>query len=51
MINTQKTNAYNQASEQETGMPGAYVKYDSDRIEEWHSVEMFRDTIKLNTRQ
>ena len=28
------------------GMPGAYIKYDSDGIEEWHSIEMFGDTIE-----
>ena len=32
------------------GMPGAYIKYDSDGIEEWHSIEMFRDTIELTTK-
>ena len=49
MINTQRTNAYSQASEQETDMPRAYIKYDSDGIEEWDSVEMFGDTIELIT--
>ena len=31
------------------GMPGAYIKYDADGIEEWHSIEMFGDTIELIT--
>ena len=31
-------------------MPGAYIKYDSDGIEEWHSIEMFGDTIELTTK-
>ena len=30
-------------------MPGAYIKYDSGGIEEWHSIEMFGDTIELVT--
>ena len=30
-------------------MPGAYIKYDSDGIEEWHSIEMSGDTIELIT--
>ena len=33
----------------EQATPGAYIKYDSDRIEEWHSIEMFGDTIELIT--
>jgi hypothetical protein len=31
-------------------MPGAYIKYDSDGIEERHSIEMFGDTIELTTK-
>ena len=31
-------------------MPRAYIKYDSDGIEEWHSIEMFGDTIELTTK-
>ena len=30
-------------------MSGAYNKYDSDGIEEWHSIEMSGNTIELIT--
>ena len=30
-------------------MPGAYIRYDADGVEEWHSIEMFGDTIELIT--
>ena len=32
-------------SEQAT--PGAFIRYDSDHVEEWHSIEMFGDTVEL----
>ena len=31
------------------GISGAYIKYDSDGIEAWHSMEMFGNTIELVT--